>query len=203
MKALSNLRGGSDRGEGKERARAIKEEGNELWKEGEYELAAQKFTEALHVLEEEESLASSTSERINCMNNLAACNVKTRNFYEAVRICSDVLQMDPQNRKARLRRGAALEGMKLYSKAAADMVLILIQDAKVSFPALCSSSASTTPSCSSCYVVVTLLVLFCCLFLNIHPPDPKLPSPQLLSPLLLPVPPLSRPLLPFYLSSLL
>ena len=47
---------------------------------------------------------------------------------DAVKFCSEVMSIDPANKKARLRRGLALEKLGLDAVAAADMVLLLAED---------------------------------------------------------------------------
>jgi hypothetical protein len=55
-------------------------------------------------------------ERINCLNNLAACMIKLDQPEQASALCTQTLDLDPSNKKARLRRGLAYEALSLFAK---------------------------------------------------------------------------------------
>lgn len=136
-----------------------KTRGAKLWGKEDYDGAAQEFQAALDSLPMEKFAAK---ERVNCLNNLAACMIKLdrvsvlpsfdaiccralshgprmrerivstagpwEQAEEAVKFCSDAMSMDPANKKARLRRGLALEKLGLDALGGADMVLLLAED---------------------------------------------------------------------------
>ncbi|KAJ3023712.1 hypothetical protein HKX48_001602 [Thoreauomyces humboldtii] len=105
-----------------------KDEGAELYKRGKYELALEKYTRALSLLE---SVSTSTvvqdmtrkSEDENghqeikletlasltraCRLNYAACKLKLQDYPPVVVQCTEVLNSDPTNVKAVFRRGQA------------------------------------------------------------------------------------------------
>jgi hypothetical protein len=51
---------------------------------------------------------------------------------DAAMLCSKTLELEPSNKKARLRRGLAYEALGMGAKAGADMVLLLADDGGVS-----------------------------------------------------------------------
>jgi len=46
--------------------------------------------------------------KINTYLNIAACNIKTKNFKEATASCDECLKLDPQNVRAMYRRARAV-----------------------------------------------------------------------------------------------
>ena len=60
-------------------------------------------------------------EQAVCCLNRAACNLQVREYGQVIADCGQVLDLDPDNVKAYLRRGLAYEGTGRFSKAAADM----------------------------------------------------------------------------------
>jgi Tfp pilus assembly protein PilF len=63
--------------------------------------AASEFEKAVVRLPQTEA---ALPERINCLNNWAACMIKLDQPEEAADICSQTLTLEPNNKKARLRR---------------------------------------------------------------------------------------------------
>ena len=79
-------------------------------------------------------------ERINCLNNLAACMIKLDQPEQAAALCTQTLDLDPSNKKARLRRGLAYEALSLFAKVSTHppspaLELVVLPSATSSTPA--------------------------------------------------------------------
>ncbi|NWX18410.1 TOM34 protein, partial [Aegotheles bennettii] len=104
---------------GMERARALKEEGNELVKKGNHKKAAEKYSESLKLNQE---CATYT--------NRALCFLALKQYKEAVQDCTEALRLDPKNIKALYRRAQALKELKDYKSSIADIKSLLKTEPK-------------------------------------------------------------------------
>ncbi|KAM6298539.1 mitochondrial import receptor subunit TOM34 [Aegotheles albertisi] len=104
---------------GMERARALKEEGNELVKKGNHKKAAEKYSESLKLNQE---CATYT--------NRALCYLALKQYKEAVQDCTEALRLDPKNIKALYRRAQALKELKDYKSSIADIKSLLKTEPK-------------------------------------------------------------------------
>jgi tetratricopeptide (TPR) repeat protein len=93
---------------------AAKEEGNALYKDGKFHEAIVVYTRAL-------SLATTDEEKVDLLNNRAACRFQDRDFRQCVNDCSECLAIQPDNVKALLRRGQSYENIEKIELAMADM----------------------------------------------------------------------------------
>jgi tetratricopeptide (TPR) repeat protein len=101
-------------------AEKLKEEGNALFKKGLYEQALPKYTQII-----EKHPNADPALILAVRNNRAACNHQISNFDAVVADSSWVLEREPDNLKALIRRMIALEPMEKYEKALADARHIL------------------------------------------------------------------------------
>ncbi|NXS13051.1 TOM34 protein, partial [Neodrepanis coruscans] len=85
-----------------ERARTLKEEGNELVKKGNHKKAVEKYSESLKLNQE---CATYT--------NRALCYLTLKQYKEAAQDCTEALKLDPKNVKALYRRAQALKELKV------------------------------------------------------------------------------------------
>uniref|UniRef100_A0A8B9EKU5 TOM34 protein n=1 Tax=Anser cygnoides TaxID=8845 RepID=A0A8B9EKU5_ANSCY len=99
---------------GVERARALKEEGNELVKKGNHKKAIEKYTESLKLNQE-----------CAAYTNRALCYLTLKQHKEAVQDCTAALRLDPKNIKAFYRRAQALKELKDYKSSIADINSLL------------------------------------------------------------------------------
>ncbi|NWI66998.1 TOM34 protein, partial [Todus mexicanus] len=104
---------------GMERARTLKEEGNELVKKGNHKKAVEKYSESLKLNQE---CATYT--------NRALCYLTLKQYKEAVQDCTEALRLDPKNVKALYRRAQALKELKDYKSSIADIKSLLKTEPK-------------------------------------------------------------------------
>ncbi|KFZ69502.1 Mitochondrial import receptor subunit TOM34, partial [Podiceps cristatus] len=104
---------------GTERARTLKEEGNELVKKGNHKKAVEKYSESLKLKQE---CATYT--------NRALCYLTLKQYKEAVQDCTEALRLDPKNIKALYRRAQALKELKDYKSSIADIKRLLKTEPK-------------------------------------------------------------------------
>ncbi|NXT48469.1 TOM34 protein, partial [Pluvianellus socialis] len=104
---------------GTERARTLKEEGNELVKKGNHKKAVEKYSESLQLNQE---CATYT--------NRALCYLTLKQYKEAVQDCTEALRLDPKNVKALYRRAQAFKELKDYKSSIADVKSLLKTEPK-------------------------------------------------------------------------
>lgn len=93
----------------------LKEEGNTLYKEGEYEHASEKYFQALSYLEEQiikekphsETWYSIAKQKVPLLLNYAQCKLLMHDYADTIRHTTSVLEVEPDNVKALYRRGKA------------------------------------------------------------------------------------------------
>lgn len=104
-------------------AERAKEEGNVLFRKGFFDAAAVKYSQALEQVEDPSSPLA-----LAIRNNRAACYHQLSDFGSVVKDASFVLERDPTNLKALIRRMCALEPLERYEAALADARSVLRQD---------------------------------------------------------------------------
>ncbi|XP_031724442.1 sperm-associated antigen 1 [Anarrhichthys ocellatus] len=100
---------------------ALKQEGNEFVKKGQYQDALGKYTECLKLKPEECAIYT----------NRALCYLKLERFAEAKQDCDAALRVEPTNKKAFYRRALANKGLKDYLACSSDLQEVLQQDPNV------------------------------------------------------------------------
>uniref|UniRef100_A0A8D1KYU0 Mitochondrial import receptor subunit TOM34 n=1 Tax=Sus scrofa TaxID=9823 RepID=A0A8D1KYU0_PIG len=98
-----------------ERARVLKEEGNELVKKGNHKQAIEKYSESLWFSNMESATYS----------NRALCHLVLKQYKEAVKDCTEALRLDGRNVKAFYRRAQAYKALKDYTSSFADINSLL------------------------------------------------------------------------------
>lgn len=93
-------------------SREKKEQGNSLFKVGKYQRAAKKYDKAAKYIEHDNSFSAEEKKqskvlKVSCNLNHAACCLKLKDFKEAAKLCSKVLELESQNVKALYRRAQA------------------------------------------------------------------------------------------------
>ncbi|XP_042280003.1 sperm-associated antigen 1-like [Thunnus maccoyii] len=100
---------------------ALKQEGNEFVKKGQYQDALGKYTECLKLKPEECAIYT----------NRALCYLKLERFTDAKQDCDAALKLEPTNKKAFYRRALANKGLKDYLACSSDLQEVLQQDPNV------------------------------------------------------------------------
>ncbi|KAF3456703.1 hypothetical protein FNV43_RR01357 [Rhamnella rubrinervis] len=95
-----------------EAARKKKEEGNALFKAGKYLRASKRYEKAVKFIEYDSSFSDEEKQqakmlKITCNLNNAACQLKLKEYKQAEKLCTKVLELDSRNVKALYRRAQA------------------------------------------------------------------------------------------------
>lgn len=93
-----------------------KEEGNALFKAGKYVRASKRYEKAAKYIEydtsfSEEQKKQSKALKITCNLNNAACKLKLKDYKQAEKLCTKVLELESTNVKALYRRAQAFMNM--------------------------------------------------------------------------------------------
>ncbi|XP_076006055.1 sperm-associated antigen 1A [Genypterus blacodes] len=100
---------------------ALKHQGNDLVKKGQFHEALKKYTECLTIKPTECALYT----------NRAICQLRLSRFDEAKQDCDTALRMEPSNKKAFYRRALAHKGLQDYMAASTDLLEVLQLDPNV------------------------------------------------------------------------
>lgn len=89
-----------------------KEEGNVLFKAGKYERASKRYEKAVRFIEYDSSFSDEEKQQAKvlksaCNLNNAACKLKLKDYKQAEKLCTKVLELDSKNVKALYRRAQA------------------------------------------------------------------------------------------------
>ncbi|XP_059298484.1 peptidyl-prolyl cis-trans isomerase FKBP62-like [Lycium ferocissimum] len=89
-----------------------KEQGNVLFKAGKYVRASKRYEKAVSFIEYDSSFNDDEKEqakllKVSCNLNNAACKLKLKEYKEAEKLCTKVLEIDSKNVKALYRRAQA------------------------------------------------------------------------------------------------
>ncbi|XP_069557865.1 peptidyl-prolyl cis-trans isomerase D isoform X1 [Brachyistius frenatus] len=108
-------------------AEDVKNIGNTLFKNQDWNAAVNKYSKALRYLEvsgeqvSEEAQQKLEPTALSCFLNTAACKLKLQLWQDAVDSCNEALELNQANTKALFRRAQAWQGLKEYSKAMTDL----------------------------------------------------------------------------------
>mmetsp|Transcript_49997 Transcript_49997/g.97862 ORF Transcript_49997/g.97862 Transcript_49997/m.97862 type:complete len:320 (-) Transcript_49997:154-1113(-) len=99
---------------------ALKEKGDQAYKNAQFEEAITHYSKCLDALGEKTSPLA-----IKCLGNRAACYKQISHFDGTVEDCTYVLEVDPENVKALVRRAQAFEAVERYRFALQDVKAVL------------------------------------------------------------------------------
>lgn len=93
----------------------LREEGNQLYKQGLYQEASMKYGKALTMLEQliiqekpgDEEWKVLDDMKIPLLSNYSQCQLLMKEYYKVIEHCSEVIKRDPNNVKSYFRRGKA------------------------------------------------------------------------------------------------
>ncbi|XP_027872500.1 sperm-associated antigen 1 [Xiphophorus couchianus] len=100
---------------------ALKQEGNDFVKKGQYQEALGKYAECLKLKPKECAIYT----------NRALCYLKLQRFGEAKQDCDAALELEPDNKKAFFRRALANKGLQDYLACSSDLQEVLQLDPNV------------------------------------------------------------------------
>lgn len=100
-----------------------KEKGDELYKNAQFESAIAEYTKCLDALEKKNQQGSPLA--LKAYSNRAACYKQISNFDGTIADCTAVLEVEPENVKALIRRAQAFEGVERYRFALQDVKTVL------------------------------------------------------------------------------
>jgi len=89
-------------------------EGNDFYKKGLFPDAIESYSRAI-------ALATDPKEKVDSLNNRAACHYQLRSFKQVISDTTEVLDIDPNNVKALLKRGLSFESLEKIDQAFEDM----------------------------------------------------------------------------------
>lgn len=100
-----------------------KEKGDEYYKQANFEKAIQEYTKCLDSLEKQSLQGSELA--IKAYSNRAACHKQLSHFDGTIGDCTAVLEVEPENVKALIRRAQAFEAVERYRFALQDIKTVL------------------------------------------------------------------------------
>lgn len=107
---------------GLSRTEQLKEQGDDCYKAANFEGAIQKYTQCLDALSDKSSELA-----IKCYSNRSACYKQLSNFDGVISDCTMVIEAQPENVKALVRRAQAFEACERYRFALQDVRTVLAQ----------------------------------------------------------------------------
>lgn len=108
----------------------LKNEGNHLFKHGQFGDAIEKYTQAIEGCAAEAGV-DSPEDLCILYSNRAACYLKDGNSTDCIQDCTKALELQPFSLKPLLRRAIAYESLERYRKAYVDYKTVLQLDAGV------------------------------------------------------------------------
>jgi len=106
-----------------------KEKGDDAFKNAQFEVAIEYYSKCLSSLQRQGKSMSDLAMKAH--SNRAACYKQISNFDGVIEDCTAVLEVDPENVKALVRRAQAFEGVERYRFALQDIKMVLAMGAKV------------------------------------------------------------------------
>ncbi|KAK8725785.1 hypothetical protein OTU49_010481 [Cherax quadricarinatus] len=111
------------KGDAEKTPQQLKEEGNEAYKNGDWDTAIEKYTQAI-------TISTEDKDRSVFYKNRAAVHLKIEDFENTVKDCTDCLEISPKDPKALFRRAQAYEAQEHFEKAYADARALQMIDPK-------------------------------------------------------------------------
>lgn len=100
-----------------------KEKGDDYYKDAKFEQAIQQYSKCLESLEKQNKQGSELA--IKAYSNRAACHKQLSHFDGTIADCTSVLEVEPDNVKALIRRAQAFEAVERYRFALQDVKTVL------------------------------------------------------------------------------
>jgi len=100
-----------------------KEKGDDAYKAANFEVAIKHYTRCINALKVEKKEHSELA--LKSLSNRAACYKQISNFDGTIEDCTAVIEIEPENVKALVRRAQAFEGVERYRFALQDIKTVL------------------------------------------------------------------------------
>jgi len=100
-----------------------KERGDEAYRQAKFEEAIELYTKCIDSLKKERKMESELA--LKALSNRAACHKQISNFDAVIEDSTAVLEIDPENTKALIRRAQAFEAVERYRFALQDVKTVL------------------------------------------------------------------------------
>merc|ERR1712032_391721 len=100
-----------------------KENGDDSYKAAKFEVAIEHYTRCINALKVEKKEYSELA--LKALSNRAACYKQISNFDGTIEDCTAVIEIEPENVKALVRRAQAFEGVERYRSALQDIKTVL------------------------------------------------------------------------------
>jgi peptidylprolyl isomerase len=103
----------------------LREDGNKLYNDKHFVEAFRTYEKALNLFrfcfpDEDEEKRKMNNAKIPCLLNQCVCKIQLQEFSEGKNYCGKVLEIDPHNSKALMRRGQCLAGLGEFDAARRD-----------------------------------------------------------------------------------
>merc|ERR1712048_388083 len=98
---------------------SYKEKGDEAYKAANFEVTIEHYTRCINSLKVEKKENSELA--LKALSNRAACYKQISNFDGTIEDCTAVIEIEPENVKALVRRAQAFEGVERYRFALQDI----------------------------------------------------------------------------------
>ncbi len=98
----------------------LKEEGDDAYRNAQFEVAVGKYSKCLDLISDKTSELA-----IKCLSNRGACYKQLSHFDGTVSDCTAVLEVDPNNVKSLIRRAQAFEAIERFRFALQDIRTVL------------------------------------------------------------------------------
>ena len=98
----------------------LREQGNQAFKQGQYQDAIDRYSEALITLQDLSLSESIKNELTKCYSNRSQCYLNLNQYEEAIDDATRALEYSPADQKSLFRRANALEKLGKYNEAISD-----------------------------------------------------------------------------------
>ncbi|CAF1543404.1 unnamed protein product [Rotaria magnacalcarata] len=111
-------------------AATFREQGNQAFKQGHYQEAIDRYTDAIHALNNEQLNDSIKNDLSKCYSNRAQCNINLEQYDDAIEDATKALEYTPTDQKSLYRRANAFERSGKLNQAISDAQRLMAVSSK-------------------------------------------------------------------------
>ncbi|CAF1091303.1 unnamed protein product [Rotaria magnacalcarata] len=111
-------------------AATFREQGNQAFKQGHYQEAIDRYTDAIHALNNEQLNDSIKNDLTKCYSNRAQCNINLEQYDDAIEDATKALEYTPTDQKSLYRRANAFERSGKLNQAISDAQRLMAVSSK-------------------------------------------------------------------------